>query len=93
MNNSRNEDAYVKGSTLENNKKLPSDEPHPETGPYGENHGENSRNDAKKQKKSVLKPIIINILSCLTSLDSSNIIQTRISVNYESLSTPITTLS
>ena len=35
--------------------------------------------------------IIIIILSCLTSSDSSKPIQKRISVNHEGISTPITT--
>ena len=34
-NNSQNEDAYAKGSILENNKKIPNEESHPVTDPLG----------------------------------------------------------
>ena len=36
-------------------------------------------------------PLIINILSCLTSSDGSRLIQKRISVNHDGIHTPITT--
>ena len=51
----------------------------------------------KRTKTTIIHPeyakliIIIIILNCLTSLDSSKPIQKRISVNNEGLSTPITT--
>ena len=41
----------------------------------------------------MLMLMIIIILNCLISLDSSKPIQKRISVNHEGLSTPITTSS
>ena len=44
-----------------------------------------------KLDKETEEDIIIIILSCLTSLDSSDPIQMRISINHEGLSTPITT--
>ena len=45
----------------------------------------------EKSPDRLSQPIIIIILSSLTSLDSSKPIQKRISVNHEGLSTPITT--